>query len=68
MTDAAGTTPSWQYLNLEDRPPWMVVALGLPGEHPDRYGDLFEPVASKTHKNRIRAMIRITSRRLAKSV
>ncbi|MFC4909330.1 hypothetical protein [Actinomadura gamaensis] len=38
----------WQYLDLENLLPWMAVALGLPGEHPERYGDLVEPVASRT--------------------
>jgi hypothetical protein len=38
----------WHYLNLEDLLPWMAVVLGLPGEYPDRYGDLVEPVAWRT--------------------
>jgi hypothetical protein len=38
----------WQYLELVETLPWMAVALGLPGENPDVYGDLVERVASAT--------------------
>ncbi|MFV8131143.1 hypothetical protein [Streptomyces syringium] len=38
----------WQYLNLESLLPWAAVALDLPGEHPDEYGDLVESVAYST--------------------
>jgi hypothetical protein len=45
----------WQYLNLEDLLPWMAVALGLPGEHPERYGYLVEPVAWRTVTDPLKA-------------
>lgn len=43
-----GDAEWWQYLNLAECLPWMAVALGLPGENPEEYGDLVEPVAWRT--------------------
>ncbi|WP_331767786.1 hypothetical protein [Embleya sp. NBC_00896] len=38
----------WDYLDVEAALPWVAVALGLPGEHPEKYGRLVESVAWKT--------------------
>ncbi|MFC5185531.1 hypothetical protein [Actinomadura harenae] len=45
----------WQYLNLEDLLTWTAVALGLPGEYPEKYGDLVDPVAGRTAPDPLKA-------------
>jgi hypothetical protein len=43
----------WQYLDLEDRLSWTAIALGLPGENPEKYGYLVDEIAFKTVKDSI---------------